>query len=251
MIPEATEILASLQVVSDSVLEMFQEEWIGDAPPIDEPLASIGARLVDIGRYARLLLGIGASVFLSSAIAFHPQTWRRALGSGELEHPSTLLIYGIVGAIVAQIVVISPPMALVVFGIGGLLRFRTDVGAAHRTGEVILVTVIGITCGMGLYPLAIVGTGSGWLLLYFLGRRSLSRLEAKEIDPSRLDDAVRAYERTLEEHGFSVVRRRRHYSRGRFVLVLAGPHGLDRDAADAALAALDPELRGEPAWDSR
>jgi hypothetical protein len=47
--------------------------------------------------------------------------------------PRPFLMYSMVAAIVALIVEVQPAMAFVIFGIGGLLRFRTD--GRRRQGD--------------------------------------------------------------------------------------------------------------------
>ncbi|MEE3231085.1 MAG: hypothetical protein VX272_08595, partial [Planctomycetota bacterium] len=88
------------------------------------------------------------SIILAAVIAYHPSTRRKASNITEFEQPKTFLMYAMVGALIAQLVQTYPPMALVIFGIGGLLRFRTVVGEAKDTGRVILVTVVGLCCGL-------------------------------------------------------------------------------------------------------
>ena len=72
-------------------------------------------------------------------------------------------------------------MALVVFGIGGLMRFRTDVGPAKDTGRVILTAVVGVCCGLKLLVVAVTATAFGWLLLWMLERDTFTRLLVKGV----------------------------------------------------------------------
>ena len=67
-------------------------------------------------------------------------------------------MYALVGAVTAKIVEANSAMAFVVFGIGGLMRFRTDVGPAKDTGRVILTAVVGVCCGLKLLVVAVRAT---------------------------------------------------------------------------------------------
>ena len=94
-----------------------------------------------------MVLVLLLALALGAVIAYHPSIRGRASTLEQFEQPKTLLMYAVVAAVVALIVQVQPAMAFVIFGIGGLLRFRTEVGDAKDTGRVILVTVLGLCCG--------------------------------------------------------------------------------------------------------
>ena len=96
---------------------------------------------------------------LGAVIAYHPRTRAKASTLPELEQPKTFIMYALVGAVIAKIVEANSAMAFVVFGIGGLMRFRTDVGPAKDTGRVILTAVVGVCCGLKLLVVAVMATG--------------------------------------------------------------------------------------------
>lgn len=172
----------------------------------------------------RLVVGLLVALLLAGAIAFHPRTWGRPTSMRESDQPLSLLIYAVIGAVVAQIVAVQPAMAFVVFGIGGLLRFRTIVGEADDTGQVILVTVVGVACGLHLFPLAALATAAGWMLLYVLrGSRTVAfDLTGPEgADLSLAMDAVRA---ALGEVDYVPVIERSQPTRGRIRVLARGPH---------------------------
>jgi NhaP-type Na+/H+ or K+/H+ antiporter len=105
---------------------------------------------------------------LAAVIAYHPRTYGKAKTLEEVDQPKVFIMYAVVGAVIAESVQVSPIMGMVIFGIGGLLRFRTDVGAARDTGRVILVTIIGLACGLKIYVAAVIATAFSWLLIYVL-----------------------------------------------------------------------------------
>jgi hypothetical protein len=86
----------------------------------------------------------------------------------DLEQRKTLILMGIVGAIVSELVRVNPAMALVIFGIGGLIRFRTVLDNPKLTGKAILVVVIGLACGLGEFAMAVFITIFAWLLVFWL-----------------------------------------------------------------------------------
>ena len=116
---------------------------------------------------------------LGAVIAYHPRTRAKASTLAELEQPKTFIMYALVGAVTAKIVEANSAMAFVVFGIGGLMRFRTDVGPAKDTGRVILTAVVGVCCGLKLLVVAVGATAFGWVLLWLLEKETFTRLLVK------------------------------------------------------------------------
>jgi len=96
----------------------------------------------------RLFLNLLLAVSCAWVIAWHPRSSRRASLSN-LEQRKTLLLLGMVGAIVAELVATSQTLAFVIFGIGALMRFRTLLDDPKLTVKAITVVVIGLACGMG------------------------------------------------------------------------------------------------------
>src|SRR5688572_11208080 len=133
------------------------------------------------------------ALLLGALIAYHPSTRRRISTLEHFEQPKTLLMYAVVAAVVALIVEVQPAMAFVIFGIGGLLRFRTDVGEAKDTGRVILVTVVGLCCGLKIYIVAVPATVIGWLLILFLERDNAGLIRVSGVAESEMQEATRAY----------------------------------------------------------
>ena len=76
-------------------------------------------RVLELRVVLQICADLALALLLSSAIAFHPRRHGSALSTEEVEYPKTVLLYAVVGTMVSAIVVLSPAMALVVFGIGG------------------------------------------------------------------------------------------------------------------------------------
>ena len=76
---------------------------------------------------------------LGAVIGFHPRSIQTADTLKEVEAPIGIMVvkYGLV-------------IGFVLFGIGGLIRFRTVMRSANLTGQVILATLVGLSCGLDL-----------------------------------------------------------------------------------------------------
>ena len=130
-------------------------------------------------RWVELLAGVGLAVGLATLLAYHPRAARRRDLVQAAEERKTLVILGVIGAVVSALVVIDQSMALVVFGIGSLIRFRTVIGNPHMTGRAILVVVIGLACGLSQFVTAIVVAAAGWVVIWWLHARRAAQIKVR------------------------------------------------------------------------
>jgi hypothetical protein len=135
------------------------------------------AEMFHWGVVLRLLLGLLLAVAFASAIAWHPRRATRLDPLSDLEERKTLILLGLVGAVVAALVTaregpganeMTGYLAFVIFGIGALMRFRTALENPKLTGKAILVVVIGIASGLTEWALALWITIAAFLLIWFL-----------------------------------------------------------------------------------
>lgn len=189
------------------------------------------------------------ALLLGALIAYHPSTRRRVSSLEHFEQPKTLLMYAVVAAVVALIVEVQPAMALVVFGIGGLLRFRTMVGEAKDTGRVILVTVVGLCCGLKIYIVAVPATVIGWLLIYALEKQIAGLIRVSGVSEQTMQEATRAYHALIEGAGCKVIGVQTKFVKRETTFVVQAPPSLDRERLQSQFDGLAPELRGVVDWE--
>jgi len=142
----------------------------------------------------RLFLSLALACVLSWIIAWHPRSTRLASLS-DLEEHKTLILLGMVGAIVAELSGTSQTLAFVIFGIGALLRFRTVLDNPKLTGKAITVVVIGLACGMGSWVMAIFVTIFTWVLIFWLESRAACRLRIRlsnDVDPEEILSSIQS-----------------------------------------------------------
>ena len=189
------------------------------------------------------------ALLLGAVIAYHPSTRRRVSSLEHFEQPKTLLMYAVVAAVVALIVEVQPAMALVVFGIGGLLRFRTMVGEAKDTGRVILVTVVGLCCGLKIYIVAVPATVIGWLLIFALEQQIAGIIRVSGVGEQTMQEATRAYHTLIEGAGCKVIGVQTKFVKRETTFVVQAPPSLDRDKLQSQFDGMAPELRGVVDWE--
>ena len=126
-----------------------------------------------------LLLGLAVSAMCGLAIAWHPRRSGKGDPVEDLEQRNTLIVLAMVGAIVSELVRVEPTMALVIFGIGGLIRFRTVLDNPKVTGKAIMVVVVGLAAGLGELAMAVFFTVFAWLLIFWLDSNVGFRIRLK------------------------------------------------------------------------
>jgi hypothetical protein len=219
------------------------------SPDLSDPLSGFygfldGRHILDMVLVFILAAGLGA------LIAYHPRTRAKASTLTELEQPKTFIFYALVGAVIAKVVEANSSMALVVFGIGGLMRFRTDVGPAKDTGRVILTAVVGVCCGLKLLVVAVTATVFGWALIWVLERDTFTRLLVKGVPADALAVSAETYRKLLLEAGCRVRGERKKVIEGQIAFVFSTPTQFDRERFEQQMVAVVPaNLRGAVDWD--
>jgi len=127
----------------------------------------------------RLFLGFALAVTYAWFISWSPRRSARADPASDIEEGKTLIVLGMLGAVVAEITRLSPNMAFVIFGIGSLVRFRTALDDPKLTGKAIMVVVIGLACGMDQWALGGFVTVAAWVLIYWLESHASVRLKIR------------------------------------------------------------------------
>ncbi len=192
---------------------------------------------------------LAMALLLGALIAYHPSSRRRVSSIDHFEQPKTFLMYALVAAVVALLVKEQPAMAIVVFGIGGLMRFRTLVGDAKDTGRVILVTVLGLCCGLKMYIVAVPAAMIGWLVIYFLEQQIAGVIRVSGIVTEKLHEAVACYRAIITDGECSIIGEQSKFQKREFLFVVSASPSFDRPALQAKFEAIEEPLRGKVDWE--
>lgn len=188
---------------------------------------------------------------LGAVIAFHPTTARTIDTREEAELPKVLIMYALVGAVVGEIVLkYGMVVGFVIFGLGGLMRFRTDASSTRDTGRLIIVTLVGLIAGLDLPHFAVIATAFAWILVYVFDGHPVCQLEVHEIPQGRVKDAAAAYRAVLAELKCTLISEDKSFSKSRIDYVFRAPRKSTEAGLHAALCEKVPkELRGEIDWE--
>lgn len=215
-------------------------------------LPSVGWEgFLDTAALSQSFLSLVLAIFLGAVIAFHPTTARTVDTRAEAELPKVLIMYALVGAVVGEIVLqYGMVVGFVIFGLGGLMRFRTDAASTRDTGRLIMVTLIGLIAGLNLPHFAVMATAFSWTLIYTFDGHPVCELEIHEIPKGKVKEAAEAYRAQLAQLGCKIISEDRSFAKSRIVYVLRAPRNRPQSQLNAALCENVPvEVRGEINWE--
>jgi hypothetical protein len=187
---------------------------------------------------------------LGTIFAYHPRHLQTADTLEELEAPRIHIFYAVIGSIIGILVIeYGLVVGFVLFGIGGLMRFRTTLSSAGLTGRVIFVTLIGLTCGLDLPHVAVLVTVFGWVLIYVLDSRITYRVVVKGLSGAQVGNSAPVYRALLEQNECKILSEKKNPERGRVVFIFRGSGGMDRDSLQEILETeVDEAVRGTVDW---
>lgn len=205
---------------------------------------------LDLAFLGHTLATLVLATVLGAIIAYHPKHIASADTLEELEAPKVYILYAVIGAIIGILVVgYGLVVGFVLFGIGGLIRFRTVLRSANLTGRVIFVTLIGLTVGLNMPHVAVLATAFAFVLVYVLEARVTYRLDVRALDPDRIAESALAYRSLLEQCGCRVVAEKKNPDKHRVTLLVYGPRGVRRDELEQRIASgIDAPLKGAVDW---
>lgn len=197
-------LLAALLISADPALAQFA----GDGDSFLPEIAVRGqgwAQLRDLDEVSDFAMAFVETAVMIAALAFHPVVIAARKLHSDFEAPRSLFIYGLIGMVVGFLIMHHGYLiGFVLFGIGGLLRFRTDDGAAD-TMRLILATLIGLCVGLDLPVIALVTTLGVWVILLVFGARANFGVEVEFSKKSATSDAMLRLRDSLVGEGFKVV----------------------------------------------
>jgi hypothetical protein len=217
-----------------------------------EPLRSIGwTGFLDLPWMIEATAALVLAVFLGALIAFHPTTQRSVDTLEEAELPKVYIMYALVGAVVGVVVLeYGLVIGFIVFGLGGLMRFRTDTASTRDTGRLIVVTLVGLIAGLNLPHFAVIATAFAWVLIYVFDGHPMCKLEVHEVPDGRMKDAAAAYREVLAKLGCKVISENKSFSKSRLEYVFRAPRKSSQASLHTALCEQVPaEVRGEIDWE--
>ena len=205
---------------------------ISGAPPIGEGWSGF----LNIPFLSKTVATLLLAAVLGAIIAYHPKHMEVADTLEEIDAPKVYILYAVVGGIIGILVAqYSLVVGFVLFGIGGLMRFRTELRSANLTGRLILVTLVGLTAGLDMPHVAVLATIFGFVLIYLLDARIIYRVDVRGLADDRYAESIIAYRSQLESHGCRVYAEKKNPRKQHVAFIFSGPRGMDRAELEARL----------------
>lgn len=239
-------LVFALGASSNSRAQQIPDFLTQDSTPVGEGWRGF----LEFAFLANTLLTLMLAAVLGAIIAYHPKHVAAADTLEELEAPKVYILYAVIGAIIGILVVkYGLVVGFVLFGIGGLIRFRTVLRSANLTGRVIFVTLIGLTCGLDLPHVAVLATAFAFVLVFILEARVTYRVDVHAIDKEYVTAAAAAYRELLGQHGCHILSERKNPIKQRITFLISGPSGVRRDELEALIDNnMDGPLKGAVDW---
>ena len=205
----------------------------------------------DVGFLVSATLTLLLAVILGAIIAYHPKHGQTADTLAEIEAPKVYIMYAVIGAIIGIMVVkYGLVVGFVLFGIGGLIRFRTSLRSASLTGRVIFTTLIGLSCGLDLPHVAVLATVFGYVLIYILDASVAYRIDIRSLPSNHVVEAAAAYRALLEQGDCRIVSEKKDPGKKRVTFIFrTSKHDTYRDLQDLLETQIDESLKGSVNWE--
>ena len=141
-------------------------------------------------------------------------------------------------------------LSFTVFGIGGLIRFRTVLGSASLTGRVIFVTLIGLSCGLDLPHVAVLSTTFGFVLIYILDWRVTYRIDIRAFSSERISEVAATYRALLEQLGCRIISEKINPEKKRVTFIFQSSRRDTRRRLEGLFETkIDGSLKGSVNWE--
>jgi hypothetical protein len=235
--------LVALGIANAQAQQLFEA-------PSGELVAAGWAGFLDAHFMATSLGALLLATVLGALVGYHPMTARTVDTLQEVDMPKVFIMYAFVGAIIGVTVrEFGMVVGVVVFGIGGLMRFRTDTGSTRDTGRLIAVTLAGLVAGLGLPHLAVIITAFAFVLIFLFDSHPACRVRVDELPEGRIGDSSAAFRAALLGAGCKIISERKSLSKQRLEFIFRLPRAGTRDGVHAALCAVPADVRGEIDWE--
>src|SRR5215813_5008222 len=146
------------------------------------------------------------ATLLGAVIGYHPATRRTIDKLHEADMPHVYVMYAVIGAVIGVAVrEFGTVVGVVVFGIGGLIRFRSSTDSTRDTVRLIIVTLAGLIAGLGLLHFAVMITLFAFVLIYLFDTSPPFRIRIESLPKAHTADCAQAYRDILKGHGCRII----------------------------------------------
>jgi uncharacterized membrane protein YhiD involved in acid resistance len=152
------------------------------AMPFLDLKSTLGVDSVDLARFETILLRLVVAAFLGAFLGY--RTWRRFMPhalppSRETAQAQTLI--AVAGALMVAVIGNSTARAFGLVGLGAFIRFRSGIKDPRDAAVMFVMIGIGMACGLGAVPMAVVATMFASLVLAVFDASWRARLRVTRV----------------------------------------------------------------------
>lgn len=219
LVPGVVLFLTGMACGQNPFLDSSEELRLSDQPDNVDPqdpslIPDIGGlrNFLEFEYIGTFFMVLGLATALGALIGYQPKYGAKVDSVEAVETPKICILYSVVGAVIGTMVQkYGMVIGFVIFGIGGLFRFRTNLGTPRKTVRVILATLIGLSCGLHLPHMATGSAIFAFALLYLLDRTATYRILIKSLPHEEIPGAAAAYRELLENAGCTIVSEKKNF----------------------------------------
>lgn len=161
-----------------------------------------------IGKVTEMLdfaLTVFETTILTAVLVFHPAYIRRHGSALNVDMRKGMFLFSFIGMLTGFLVLNHGYLiGFVIFGIGGLFRFRMASSSIADTGKLVIVSLIGLAAGLDLPVMALIASVAAWIVIWAFGSSQQLTLEVKFDEQSEPQLAMLSLKDHLTKSGFSV-----------------------------------------------
>lgn len=200
-----------------------------------------GRGWIQLSNPAELLefaLALVETTLMVGTIAYHPVKMAIRRAASDFDAPRDLFVYALIGMVVGFLIMHHGYLiGFVLFGLGGLLRFKSDDGSAD-TMRLILATLIGLCVGLDLPVVAMITTISAWIVIYAFGGLANFAVEVRFTKEQTVSEAMLTFRQQLSDRGFKTVSMSKAKFKPIVSYVVTCPRGVPRSALEREISKL-------------
>ncbi|MCC1494522.1 hypothetical protein [Cognatishimia sp. F0-27] len=163
------------------------------------------SQITNIPEMLDFALTLLETTLLTALLVFHPAHFGRDRTAASLDIRKGMFLYSFIGMLTGFLVLHHGYLiGFVIFGIGGLFRFRMGSTSITDTGKLVIVALIGLATGLDLPVMALIAAVAAWGVIWIFGRAETLALEVKFDEKADPHQAMLRLREHLAQAGFAV-----------------------------------------------
>ena len=143
--------------------------------------ATFGLADLSAGRFGTVFTRLGVALLLGAFVAYRP--WRALTGTAPppIESAQAQTLITVAGALMVSVIGDNMARAFGLVGLGAFIRFRSGIKDPRDAAVMFVMIGIGMACGLGNVPMALVAAGFSGLVLGMFDATAKPRLHRARV----------------------------------------------------------------------